>query len=164
MKLRFNYRSVPTRQPIVSLRGAAARPRPLVRSRLIAAQGRWAPHGAKFDTGADDTLFPWQVGLSLGIDLANAPKGQAHGLGSAPFEVRYADVHVQITDDYQAIAEWSAIIAFTQQTMDYALLGFAGCLEFFTSTFDGERELATLEPNGKFHSIAQGSVWKAPSP
>jgi len=135
-----------------------------VRSRLINSQGRWAPHVAKFDTGADDTLFPWQVGLSLGIDLINAPKGQAHGLGSAPFEIRYAELRVQITDDYQCVAEWWATIAFTQQKMDYALLGFAGCLEFFTSTFDGERELATLEPNGKFHSIAQGNAWKASHP
>lgn len=115
------------------------------------------------DTGADDTLFPLSVATRLGIDLRSAPSGKAHGVGGGSFDVSYAEVQVQITDDNQAVAEWSATVAFTQQTLDFGLLGFAGCLEFFRSSFDGENEFATLDPNVNFYQIAQGSIW-TPNP
>jgi hypothetical protein len=46
--------------------------------------------------------------------------------------------------------EWLAWIAFTDIPINRPLLGFAGCLQFFTATFHGEEEEVELAINGIF--------------
>lgn len=43
-----------------------------------------------------------------------------------------------------------AWVAFTPARLRFPLFGFAGCLQFFTAMFDGEREHVTLAANARY--------------
>jgi hypothetical protein len=43
--------------------------------------------------------------------------------------------------------EWPAIVGFTPARIPYPMLGFAGCLQFFTTTFHGDLEAVDLTIN-----------------
>jgi predicted aspartyl protease len=101
---------------------------------------------ALLDTGADDTVFPESVAVALGIDLSNAPTAEATGIGTGTGTLRYAPVTLEITDGNE-IYKWTALVAFTSLLLRTPLLGFAGCLQYFTATFDGHAERVTLEAN-----------------
>jgi len=133
-----------------------------VRCRLInpAAIEQWIPYPGWLDTGSEDTLFPADLAALVGIDLRNAEGGLSQGVGSHAFAIKYAPVRLRVIDEAQRAAEWTAIVAFTTQQMSYGLLGFAGCLEFFVTTFDGERETFELSPNGLFRPTGHGRTWK----
>ena len=60
MTLRFAYKLVTTRRPVVSLGGRHARPRPLVNVAVIGPSGTNVGP-ALLDVGADDTIFPDDV-------------------------------------------------------------------------------------------------------
>jgi predicted aspartyl protease len=104
------------------------------------------------DTGADDTVFPESVAVALGVDLSNAPISVATGIGTGSGTLRYAQVTLEITDGNE-IYKWSALVAFTSLPLRTPLLGFAGCLQYFTATFDGEAERVTLEANSLLPAV-----------
>ena len=89
-RLRFSYIALPTHRPVYPLGGAVVRHRPLV---AIQVQG---PSGtrsltATLDSGSDDTLLPAYLAPGLGIDLDQAPQGEAGTVsGGAPIPYRYA--------------------------------------------------------------------------
>jgi hypothetical protein len=148
MGLTFRYKLEPVAHPILSLGGRWVRPRPIVAVTLIGpADSR--PHDALLDTGGDETIFPDKLASKIGIDLANAPAGQIHRIGAAVIDVRYAEVTLRLADNNER-REWNAWIAFARQKLPYSVLGFAGCLQFFTSTFHGDREEVTLEVNSLY--------------
>jgi hypothetical protein len=105
---------------------------------------RWSV--ALLDTGADDTIFPDYLAPYLGLDLTSAPPGEASVAGSAGVPLRYADIALRLTDGHSH-HEWSATVGFTAVPMTYPVLGFAGCLQFFTATFHGDREEVELAVN-----------------
>jgi hypothetical protein len=98
------------------------------------------------DTGADDTTFPASVAAGLGIDLSSRPVGGASGVGGFTCSVRYAQIQLRITDGVEE-RQWLAWVGFTDANIRYPLLGFAGCLQFFTATFHGDREEVELSVN-----------------
>jgi hypothetical protein len=98
------------------------------------------------DSYADDTVFPELEAVRAGIDLGNAPVGTSAGIGQAPVPVKYAQVTLRITDGKE-FREWIAWVGFTPVLSNYALLGFAGCLQFFTATFYGDLEEVELNVN-----------------
>ena len=51
-----------------------------------------------------------------------------------------------IDEDGMAI-KWRAIVAFTQASVRYPVLGICGCLEFFSARFLGDDRIVELEPN-----------------
>jgi hypothetical protein len=104
---------------------------------------------ALLDSGADDTVFPETVATLAGIDLTNAPTGQAAGVGMTAVVVRYAEVTLRLTDGRE-FREWPARAGFTAAPLHRPLLGFAGCLQFFTATFFGDREEVELAVNGLY--------------
>ena len=63
--------------------------------------------------------------------------------------LRYAEVRLRISDG-QEFREWPARVAFTTEPLKRVLLGFAGFLQFFTATFDGDREEVELTINAKY--------------
>jgi hypothetical protein len=101
------------------------------------------------DTGADDTVFPDFVAAKLGVDLTNAPTGEASGVGLVSTPIRYAQVTLRLTDGRE-FCEWPALVGFTSAPMRRPLLGFAGCLQFFDATFRGSREEVELVTNPLF--------------
>jgi predicted aspartyl protease len=144
MGLLFAYRAQPTTGPVWSLDGRAERPRPEITLAVVSPRGTEVMDGL-LDTGADDTVFPDQVARRLGIDLTHAPAGTAKGVGGGSLAVRYAEVKLRISDG-QEFREWTAKVGFTAAP----LLGFAGCLQFFTATFHGDREEVELTVNSHY--------------
>jgi hypothetical protein len=98
------------------------------------------------DSQADDSVFPERYAVLTGIDLTNAPQGTAAGVGQIPVSVKYARVTLRLTDGKE-FREWTGWVGFTPVLSSYALLGFAGCLQFFTATFYGDREEVDLTVN-----------------
>jgi hypothetical protein len=101
---------------------------------------------ALLDTGSDDTIFREIDAARLGIDLSNAPAAIMGGVGSPPYPVRYAPVSLRLTDGL-VYREWPALVGFTPVRLNRVLLGFAGCLQFFSATFHGDREEVELAVN-----------------
>jgi hypothetical protein len=105
---------------------------------------------ALVDTGADDTVFFQDVASAIGIDLANAPVGEFVGVGATRFSVRYAEVTLRLTSGSER-REWRAWVGFSSTRLrNNALLGFAGCLQYFTATFHGDREEVELAVNALY--------------
>jgi hypothetical protein len=105
------------------------RHRPLVPIRLIGPRVLHPIDGC-IDCATDDTLFPEHLAHRLGIDLTNAPQGQAQPPGHAPILVLYHRVTLLLTDGFET-CEWEAIVGFVALPLRWALLGHAGFLDFF---------------------------------
>jgi hypothetical protein len=104
------------------------------------------------DTGADDTVCSEVVAGRLGVDLGGAPVMTASGIGRNPVRVRFAQVTLRIADDHEK-REWAAWVGFASAPLLFPMLGHAGFLQFFTSTFWDDREEVELEVN----SLYQGT-------
>ena len=145
MSLRFPYRLSSTGRFIPSLSGRTARPRPAVVITVVGPNGS-RPMTATVDTGADDTVFPESIASTIGVDLSTAPILPGQGVGMVTMPLRYAQVTLRLTDGRER-CEWPAWVAFAPLRMRRALLGFSGCLQFFTATFLGDVEEVDLDPN-----------------
>lgn len=148
MSLRFPYLQVGMGQPIVSLGGRVHRPRPVIGVTILGPAGA-VPFDGLLDTGSDDVLFPGSIAALIGIDLTNAPQGTASGSGPGTIPVRYAEATLRIADN-QERREWRAWVSFTPVARRYALLGYAGFLQYFAATFLGDREEVELTVNGLY--------------
>jgi hypothetical protein len=148
MSLRFPYLQVATGRPLVSLGGKAHRPRPIIGVTILGPAGVVASDGL-LDTGSDDVLFPEDVAALIGIDLTNAPRGAASAFGHAVIPVRYAEATLRIADNKER-REWRAWVSFAPVVRRYALLGYAGFLQYFTATFHGDCEEVELTVNGQY--------------
>jgi hypothetical protein len=104
---------------------------------------------ALLDTGADECIFPESVAGSIGIDLANAPGGSLTPASGGTIPLRYAQVLLRLTDGREQ-REWPAMVGFTPVRLVYAILGFAGCLQFFTAEFFGDIEEVELTVNSLY--------------
>lgn len=146
--MRFRYTPLRAKAPVVSLGGRQERPRPIVPVTLVGPAGSKVFDG-KLDSHADDTVFPEQDATLLGIDLTNAPQGTAAGIGQTPVPVKYAQVTLRMADAKER-REWVGWVGFSPVLTKSALVGFAGCLQFFTATFYGDREEVELTINGLY--------------
>jgi hypothetical protein len=148
MSLRFHYKLIRVSHAVVSLGGRWVRPRPLIDVTVIGpAASRLRM--AILDPAADDTIFPTTLASVLGVDLTNAPRGTSSGVGSQGIAVQYAQVKLRLTDGCE-FREWPAWIGFTSATLPYPMLGFAGCLQFFSAHFLGDREEVELTVNSLY--------------
>ncbi|MFO0842249.1 MAG: aspartyl protease family protein [Gemmataceae bacterium] len=149
MSLIFPYIPLRVRTPAVSLGGRLTRPRPIIPISLIGPLQTRIVRGL-LDTGADDTVFSEQVARAIGIDLTNAPEAEFGGVGgTAVARVRYAQVTLRLATNTEQ-REWVATAGFTNAPLRFALLGFAGALQFFTATFRGDREEVDLQINSLY--------------
>jgi hypothetical protein len=146
--MRFRYKPVRTIAPVVSLSGRQARPRPIIPITLVGPIGSKLTDG-HLDSHSDDTVFPEQYAVQTGIDLTNAPQGTCAGVGQTPVPVKYAQVTLRMTDGKE-FREWTGWVGFTPVLSNYALLGFAGCLQYFTATFFGDLEEVELIVNSLY--------------
>ncbi len=134
--------------PVWSLGGRFGRPRPVIPVTVIGPTGT-AVRDALLDTGADDSVFPEDVAAVIGLDLTKAVAGGASGVGMVGSPIRYAEVKLRLTDGIE-FREWPARVGFTPAPLKRALLGFAGFFQFFTVSFDGEREQVELTVNALY--------------
>jgi hypothetical protein len=145
MPLRYRYTLARTKAAVVPLGGRWVRPKPLVHVSVIGPSDTYVQL-AYLDTGSDDTLFPESVAARVGLDLAAAPSGAATVVGMGRVVVRYAQVRLRLASANQG-HEWPAWVGFTPSPLRHSLLGFAGCLQFFTATFHGDLEEVELAVN-----------------
>src|SRR5688572_30213986 len=120
---------------IFPLQGRRDRPRPIVEGTIL-GPAKSQPFRGLLDTGADDTVFSEAVAATIGIDPSGAPTGSAGPVGGGVIPLRYAQVKLQLIG-LGEVREWPAIVGFVPATMRRPLLGFAGVLQFFTTTFFG---------------------------
>jgi hypothetical protein len=144
----FSYAQVRIRRPAHPLGGRMTRPRPLIQVALVGPLNTSADL-CMLDTGADDTVFPDSAAAMIGVDLTNAPTGEAAGVGLVSTPIRYAQVILRVTDGRE-FCEWPALVGFTAAPLRRPLLGFAGFLQFFDATFRGSREEVELVTNSLY--------------
>jgi hypothetical protein len=82
----------------------------------------------------------------IGVDLDQAPTGTARGIATGSISIKYATVLMRLHDGHRG-CEWPAIVGFASAQINLPLLGFAGCLQYFTSTFHGDLEEVELAVN-----------------
>jgi hypothetical protein len=149
MEFQFPFSAIAIPRPVISLQGRKVRPRPMIPFVVINPRtGACRSYRGLLDTGADDTVFQDETAVALGIDLTNAPTGTVQGATGQTMTVRYAEVFLQIANDEDAGLEWRATVAFAPKRGTHPILGFAGFLQFFDTTFHGELEEVTLIPSG----------------
>jgi hypothetical protein len=144
----FAYKHITLSSPAIALGGRWVRPRPIIGVTLVGPSDSRLLEGL-LDTGADDTVFPESLAAIVGVDLTNAPVGQASTATLTNAPLRYAQVSLRITDGKEQ-REWPAWVAFTPAKLQNPLLGFAGFLQFFTATFHGDREEVELTVNSLY--------------
>lgn len=145
MSLEFQYHLASQSHPVLTLGGRWVRPKPLIEIQVSGPAANVAEF-AILDTGSDETVFPESVAMKIGIDLSGAPIGTHRGFDRAIHAVRYAEVQLTLNDGFTLVT-WRAWVGFSKAPMRFGLLGFAGCLQFFTATFRGDLEIVELEPN-----------------
>ena len=91
-------------------------------------------------------MFSDLIASRLGVSLANAPTGEASGVGGATAILRYAEVVLRLSDGREH-RQWTARVGFTPAPLRRPLFGFAGFLQFFTACFHGDREEVELTIN-----------------
>jgi hypothetical protein len=146
--VKFNYLPLPARGPVYPLGGTHVRYRPIVCIHITAPQ-ILPPVDACIDSASDDTVFPDSLAARLGIDLANAPRGDVRPVGHPAMTVAYAQVTLFLSDGYET-CEWEAIVGFAPARLRWALLGHAGFLQFFDVQLLGARREALVIPNSTF--------------
>jgi hypothetical protein len=146
--MRFPYQMTQAVRPAIALGGRWVRPQPLIHVSLVGS-ATTRPVLGILDTAADDTVFPDYVAARIGLDLSGAPTGSSSGVGRVPVQLRYAQVKLRVASGGE-FREWPALVGFTSLPVRYPMLGFAGFLQFFTSTFHGDREEVELVVNSLY--------------
>lgn len=111
------------------------------------------------DTGSDDTLIPRIVARELGLSVDEQDTSEVRGIGDEVVSVASAEVELRISDGTE-FASWKAkvgIIGDEEDEGDFVILGHAGCLDFFTATFDGDRRALEMFPNIHFPGLTGNS-------
>lgn len=148
MALFFRYKLLRAGLMLPSLGGRSVRPRPLVWVGLLGPTGA-VSRTFLLDTGSDDTVIPDRVALLIGIDLLQLPVYSMQRPGGVSIPVRFANIILRLTDGKES-REWPATVSFTSSPLPYPLLGFAGCLQYFTATFRGDVEEVELAVNALY--------------
>src|SRR5262249_18253749 len=149
MALVYPYQLRPLRAPAYSLRGRTNRPKPLIDISVVGPRDTRLMQ-ALLDTGADDTVFHESLAARIGVDLTNATEGEGGSFGGVTIaRLRFAPVPLRLATASER-REWVAIVGFTSVPLRWALLGFAGVLEYFTATFRGDREEVELTVNSLY--------------
>ena len=148
MTMRFAYDLIGASSPILSLGGRYSRPRPIVPITFIGPGGTHLMDGL-VDSGADEIILPEMVATIVGIDLSIAPVLTTRGIGGIPVSVRLAEVALRIAD-LRERHEWSAWVGFSPVPRRTAVRGFAGFLQYITTTLHGDREVVELTVNALY--------------
>lgn len=101
------------------------------------------------DTGADETLFPISIARALGVELDQQLTSEAAGISGARLTIHYGDVELRIENAGETIA-WKTtegFVDFGSTNDEVIILGHGGCLDYFTTTFDGEQAELAIEAN-----------------
>jgi hypothetical protein len=145
--VKFRYRASVVPLPDGEDLGIVLRPEiPVV---LIGPNGQASIFGL-VDTGADTTIFPKHLAQNLGIALQPDAEMQATVFGGTPVSLDVGEVTILLQKDGESL-QWRETVCFFDMSGElsdqFAILGHAGFLDYFTATFDGEDGTVMLVPN-----------------
>ncbi|MBV9122213.1 MAG: hypothetical protein JO112_02490 [Planctomycetes bacterium] len=146
--LLFPYQDEPlTGRPPPSLPAlATARWRPLVPVDILGPTGlRRSFARALVDPGADDTVFPLNTALQIGVKLL-ADTGHRVRWRGLLHPLRFGAVDL-ILEDGTDEWRWPAVVGFSPAPIRYPILGLTGCLEFFDTRFRGSNLIVEFDTN-----------------
>jgi hypothetical protein len=147
--MRFPYLAKALRRPVYSLGGAKVIYLPMFGVTILSPNGPVSVDGL-VDSGSTDVIFPLTTAQACGIDLTNAPVGEAQQAGGATLPFRYAHVRLRVSDGQEA-CEWDSIVGFLKSPKRrHALLGHAGFLDFFDVQLRGAAKETLVDPNAAF--------------
>lgn len=107
---------------------------------------------ALVDTGADESVLPLSLAKNIGVEVDESRSIPAAGVGGHPIELLPGAVELEIGDGSESY-RWRAIVGFARfdrPENECTCIGHVAALEYFTATFDGERQRCTLVPNATF--------------
>ncbi len=148
MPLRFPYLRRPSLRPVYPLGGILYRYFPIFAVVVSTPQASIVRDGL-LDTGANDTVCPDFLAPLLGVDLTQAPEGSAYSAGGFVLPVRFATVHLRITDTKET-CEWEAMVGFAPLKMNRVLLGQTAFLQYFDVSLVNPFREIILTPNTTF--------------
>ena len=125
--------------------------RPEVPLRIIGATGALSMW-TLVDAGSDETLLPLSVGQMIGATMNAAQTWQVEGIGGQAVSVILGEVVLELTDGSQTY-RWPAkigLVDFANPQDEIALVGHAGCLDYFRMTFDGHLRSLEIEASPAF--------------
>jgi len=102
------------------------------------------------DTGADHVVFDQWLALWIGVDLAKGTPGKVLALGGTLVKVTFSEVGLQLEDENGVACSWRAQVAFAKQQIGQAVLGYAGCLQYFDITFFGRQKRLEVDWNDSY--------------
>lgn len=149
--MQFPFRRMSTRRPVPPLGGVSFRYKPLLHATAAGPAGSLI-HLCMVDSGADDSIFPEATAHALGIDLTNAPEGDAVPIGGQPVTYRFAPLRLSVSDGTQR-CEWEALVGFIARPLRYAFLGLTGFFQFFDVTLSAEKREFVVVPSPSFPGI-----------
>ena len=140
--MRFSYYQYLTYSSPTTPTGILHRPEILIR---VVGKAGSSKLRALVDPGSDDTLLPLSVGRSIGATMDLTQTWHAEGIGGQAIPVILGEVEFELTDGKQTF-RWTAkvgFVDFADPKDEITVLGHAGFLDYFRTTFDGH--LRTLE-------------------
>lgn len=147
--MKFPYRQYHTTPSPTVPTGVLHRPEvPLCVIGATGALSIWA----LVDAGSDDTLFPLSVGRIIGATMNPTQTWKVEGIGGQAVPVILGEIALELTDGSQTF-RWPAKIAlvdFADPKDEFALVGHAGCLDYFRITYDGHLRMLEIEATPAF--------------
>ena len=107
---------------------------------------------ALVDAGSDDTLLPLSAGQMVGAAIDKSQTWKAEGLGGHSVPIILGEVMFEVTDGSQTL-RWPAkvgFVDFSDPQDEVALVGHAGCLDYFRVIFDGYQRTLEIEVTPSF--------------
>jgi hypothetical protein len=144
----FRYSLIRTLTPWITLGGRWVRPRPIIEIEVAGPLDSRIVDGL-IDSGADETILPSSIASDIGIDLSHSPMGTNRGITGDQLSLSYAEVTLALFDG-TSIWQWPAMVGFHTLASKRAILGFAGFLQFMTTTMEGDFEVGRIQPNSLF--------------
>lgn len=123
-------------------------PRPLVEV-IVAGETSWATLLALLDTGAELVVIHDSVARMIGAEFIPESAGTGRTVTGEDFRYRFAAVTLELKSGEESW-RWAAKVAVTKAPLQDAILGFAGCLQYFDAKFLGREYRVELEWNGSY--------------
>lgn len=137
--LSFPYVGLPIRNPATKiLLGIIYRP--LIPIQITSDKKTSLKFEALVDSGADKSLFPVDIGESIGLDFSKIKPNKARGIGGFQITTYSSPIILKIKNrQFETVADFS-------KEIDYPLLGRNGFFNLFSKVeFDGKKQRLILE-------------------
>ena len=147
--MKFRYRRYDVRPSLLYPDGTIWRPE--VDLTITGPKGHQSTL-AILDTGSDQTVLPRTVAERLGVELKSENSCDASGFRGDITTIVPGRIQFQIHSLSRTLV-WTATVGFADFTTtddECTLLGYGGCLEYFTVIFDGANKIFELRPNHCF--------------